>query len=303
LENGLQIGKDWQDGEGEVNTIGLSPDGKKVVSGGDDAAVRLWDIDTGKVIAKWMGHSDGVWSVCWSRDCQRVVSGSVDRNARVWDVESGKTILEPINTGDNVYAVVYSPDETMIVTVGGDDYIRIWDAKTHELVTTLKAGRLCLAWTVDGKTLFSGSNDGSVRKWDTTIWKQSAVFTEHREYVRAIAISPNGRILASASYDDTARLWDLENGQPISSPLQHAGDVNCVSFSADGELLATGCDDYNAYTWDVSAILKEAGFDDFLSHSDVSLYHSLLIRRPTHNHSTRQASVPTGINFMNKRSS
>jgi WD40 repeat protein len=78
LESGKQIGKDWRDGESEVKSIALSPDGQKVVSGSYDSAVRLWDIDTGKVIAKWMGHTRSVLSVRWSRDGQRVLSGSKD---------------------------------------------------------------------------------------------------------------------------------------------------------------------------------------------------------------------------------
>jgi WD40 repeat protein len=55
-----------------MNAIALSPDGKKVLSGSTDGAVRLWDIDTAKVIAKWTGHTAGVIFLCWGRDGQRV---------------------------------------------------------------------------------------------------------------------------------------------------------------------------------------------------------------------------------------
>jgi WD40 repeat protein len=237
----------------------------------------LWNIETGKIIAKWMG-SNTVWSVCWSRDGQRVVSGSGDGTARVWDVESGKTVLGPINTGhQSVYAAVYSLDESMIATGGynkleNDRLIKIWDGKTFGLVTTLKleGNAWCMAWTADGKRLISGSIDGSIVTWNTSTWKQLAVFTGHTERIIAISISPNERILASASWDFTARLWNIENGQQIGSALVHSGEVYCISFSEDGKLLATGCHDFNAYTWDVSAIVKEAGFDDLLSDSNVS---------------------------------
>jgi len=257
-----------------------------VASGGKDGAVRLWDVTTGKVIAKWTGHSVEVLSICWSQDGRQVLSGSKDGDVRVWDVESGNTTLhiEPTNPAHESmdFAVcldVYSPDETMIAS-GGSGWkdgkkIKIWDAKTLELVATLeepKGSVWCLAWTNDGKTLISGSGVGSgcIRKWNTTTWKQSAVLTEQERAIRAIAISPNGRILASASYDNTARLWNLENDQPVGSPLKHADYVLCVSFSENGALLATGCYDNNAYTWDVSAIVKEAGLDELLLDSDVS---------------------------------
>jgi WD40 repeat protein len=273
-QSGTQIGNDWRDGKSAVNTIGLSLDGKTVASGSDDGAVRLWDVDTGKVIAKLAGGPNPIISVCWNRDGGRVVSGTyAGGTARVWGVESGKTVLA-IETGfSSMGSVIYSPDTTMIATGEyrregeGEEYVKIWDAKTGKLVANLKGhtgGINCLAWTADGKTLISGSDDHSIRTWNATTWLQTAVWTGHTGTVYGIAISPNGRILASASYDNTARLWNLENGQPIGSPLQHDSPLYCVSFSMDGKLLATGCDDKNAYAWDMSVVLKEAGLSDLL---------------------------------------
>jgi WD40 repeat protein len=276
MKSGKQIGDKWRDGESPVRTMALSPDGKKVVSGSRDGGVRLWDIDTGKVISKWMGHTQEVKSVCWSRDGQRVLSGSYDGTVREWDVENGETTLGPIEIGYRlVWAAVYSPDVTRFATAGygssslsdSECPIKIWDAKTGELVTTLNGRTMfCLAWTMDGKTLISGSfrSDHSIRTWNTKTWKHVTVLKGHTETVYTIAISPNGCILASASEDNTARLWNLENGQPISSPLHHAEYVLSVSFSADGKQLATACDDKNAYLWDVSAILQGAGLEDLL---------------------------------------
>jgi WD40 repeat protein len=69
----------------------LSPDRKTVVSGSDDGLVRLWNVNTGKVIGRWMGHTDRVRPICWSLDGQQVLSGSNDGTARQWDAENGKT--------------------------------------------------------------------------------------------------------------------------------------------------------------------------------------------------------------------
>lgn len=307
LKTGKQIGEDWRDGdwqegdwrngESGVWTIALSPDGEKVVSGSWDGGVRLWDTNKGKVIAKWVGHKKDVISVCWSRDGQRVLSGSFDGTAREWDVENGETVLGPIETGHKeVYAVIYSPDMTMFATAGytertlpPESPLKIWDSKTGELIITLRGHTdpvNHLAWTLDGKTLISGSDDHSIRTWDTTTWTQIAVLQGHTNIVYAIAISPNNRILASASADNTTRLWNLNNSQPISLPLSRhghgTGAVACVSFSADGKLPATGCDDQNTYTWDVHAIIRKAGLDDLLLGRDKKSVHIIAsaTRRP-----------------------
>ena len=285
-----------------MKTIALSPDGKTVVSGSgySDIAVKLWDIKTGKVVAKWTGHCGTVWSVCWARDGQRVVSGSADSTARVWDVASGKTIGQ-INTGQTpVYTVIYSPDHTMIATGGNN--VKIWDAKTFELVGHLEHDDVrCLGWTADGKTLVSGASD--IRIWNTATWKRSATLTEHihGKMISGIVISPNDRVLASASYDKTARLWNLENGQPIGSPIQYASGVLCISFWACGRLLATGDESGGVCIWDLSAFVKDTDFNDLWSDSNVStnsfptntsyLSHSL--------HSSLGHWQP-GINLMNR---
>jgi WD40 repeat protein len=113
MERGKHIREDWQEEGAAINTIALSPDGKTTVSGSNDGAVRLWDIGTAKVIAKWTGHTASVTSLCWSRDGRRVVSGAHDRTVRVWDAETGETILGPLKFG-NVNTAVYPPGETMI---------------------------------------------------------------------------------------------------------------------------------------------------------------------------------------------
>jgi WD40 repeat protein len=142
LQSGSQILNDWRDRESEVgpgivNAIALSPDGKCVVSGGY-SAVKLWNVDSRKVIATWRVRKDNVMSVCWNPDGGRVVSGSYYGTVRVWDVESGETVLA-IDAGlGSLKAVIYSPDETMIATAGEKEFIKTWDAKTGEVVAILK---------------------------------------------------------------------------------------------------------------------------------------------------------------------
>jgi len=75
MESGAQIGDDWQDKgeEAGVTAMVLSPNGITVASGSRDGKVKLWDVERRKVIAKWIGHSDAVDSMCWSGDGERVM--------------------------------------------------------------------------------------------------------------------------------------------------------------------------------------------------------------------------------------
>ncbi|KAG2338916.1 WD40 repeat-like protein [Suillus weaverae] len=295
LESGAPIGNDWRDerdveDEGVTITgvmaIALSPGGKTIASGSQDGTMKLWDIKTGKVIAR-AKHFEHVGSMCWSLDGEGLMSGSRDGRAGLWMVKRG---YDPKwHTGHNsVYAVSYSPDGTMIATSGYDekDGIKIWDVSQHlsqpslnhlhyperpKLLTTIEYDRMVwsLAWTLDGKKLISGGN-GSIRIFDTDTWQQIATLEGHEDVVHAISLFPNDRLLASASWDNTARIWDLDRNLQVGPSLNHDHFVNCAAFSADGKLLVTGCDDTNAYVWDVHAILKEAGLEDLLSKKPAS---------------------------------
>jgi WD40 repeat protein len=250
LETSTQVGEEWEDKDYGVQTIVLSPDSKKVASGSRDGTVKLWNIDTGKVIKTWTGHTKKVMTVSWSPDGGRVVSGSLGGTFRVWDVESGKTILGPINTGKDVRAVCYSPDAKMIATVTDRDELKVWDAiNTGELLKTFKGrfSSLACAWTSRME------NRKSIQPHGLNLTCAGT---------STISLSPNDRILASTSYlDKTAKLWNPDTNQPIGTPLRHPDRVRTANFSADGKFLVTSCLDRHIYTWDVSAIVKEAVSD------------------------------------------
>ena len=276
-ESGAQIGNDWRDGGDNpgVCNIALSPNGMTLASGGFDGTMRLWDVETKKVIAKWTGHTDWVHSVCWSAEGKRVASGSDNGTMEMWNVESQETDLGPIKTGhERVHAVAYSPDVSKIATGGLDEHaIKIWDTRTGELLSTLgqDSPACSLAWTSDQKKLIAGIGNGLIRIFDTVTWEQIAILEDHKLPVVAISLFRNDRLLASGSFDHAARLWNLDTNLPIGPPLRHRDWVHGVALSTDGKFLATACDDKNAYIWDIHAILNGAGLEDLLSIPDVSV--------------------------------
>jgi WD40 repeat protein len=101
-----------------------------------------------------------------------------------------------------------------------------------------------LAFSTDGGTLASASDDQTVRVWNVNEIKLPARnFTGHKGAVRALAFSPDGKLLVSASDDATVRLWDVRTGKSLHVfDIPPRTSITQVAFSADSRVVAASSD-------------------------------------------------------------
>ncbi|WP_051027819.1 nSTAND1 domain-containing NTPase, partial [Nocardia higoensis] len=209
-----------------VRGVAFSPHGNRIVSGGADDTVRVWDAATGQPIgAPMTGHTGALNSVAFSPDGQRIVSGGEDDTVRVWDAGTGQPVGSPmtLHTG-YVTSVAFSPDGRRIASGSRDDTVRVWDATTGRPLGPPMTGHTgwvtSVAFSPDGQRIVSGGFDGTVRVWDSATGQPvGSPIAGQTVWVTSVAFSPDGQRILSGGGDSPLRLWDAATGQPVGPPI------------------------------------------------------------------------------------
>lgn len=152
----------------KINTIVLTPDGKTLASGSDDATIRIWDTSTGNQLFSLPSDKTRVLAI--SAD-GKILASSNAENIKLWDISTGTQLKFLKLEDDYVTKLAISPDSSMLTSGNHDGKIRLWDIGTGNELTVFK-GHFdkvdALSFSTDGKTLASGSYDGAIFLWNLT---------------------------------------------------------------------------------------------------------------------------------------
>ena len=201
--------------------------------------VQLLDLDTGKIVREFTGHTGLVTSGLFSSDGTRLITGSFDRTIRTWDVSTGKPIGQPFPNNPILLDLAWWQDEKNILATGPSQ-IRFLDAKTGRPIRPPEraAGRPTIATHSKPDWMATHSNSGEITLRTTLEGGETRTYRGHVGSINKLTANADGTRLASGGSDGTVRIWDTTKTRE-SNDLAPAG-VGYVgmALSADESRIA-----------------------------------------------------------------
>lgn len=256
-----------------INFLDFSPDGNTLASGDDDKIIRLWDLNSQKLLTSLRGHTQGVKSVAFSPNGQILATASDDKTIKLWNLNTFSEICTLGGHTNAVKSIAFSPDGQMVASGSWDKTVKLWDVNTRQEICTLSGHQLqvtSVAFSPQGEVLASASFDRTIRLWQLSTRKLknrpdytlSGILSGHAWAVLTVAFSPDGKILATGSEDNTIKLWEVNTGQIITTLSGHSWPVVALAFTADGETLISASWDQTVKLWRVRTAIEIATLSD-----------------------------------------
>ena len=223
-----------------AQAVHFTRDGKRLVSSGQDAHVRVWSLPSFKPERSFEGHAKSVNALAFTADEKRLLSAASDPAVKLWSFPAGKCLHT--FEGQNLGAI--GPDGAHVVTVSTKGELALWDGDSGTKRRTLPAldkRHLALAFSQNGLFLFVGGT-GPIHRLSLPDGQVDGVHKGHQIAVACLRPSPNPAILASSGLDGTLRFWTVIGGDEVNCvPLGATGTLQ-LAFAPDGRSIAVAVD-------------------------------------------------------------
>ena len=261
----MQLDTSW------VWRYAFRPDGALVLTGNDDQTLRLWDVETGRCLRTFEGHSGtegiqfGVRALAWSPNQNLALSGSTDTTIRLWEVETGRCLRVFEGHTKTVMSVAWSLDQRRFLSGSWDETIRLWEIEkgTARVIGSHNDPVDAVVWSADQRLALSGGQDARLMLWDIETRRCLRVFDGHTAGVWCVALSQDQRLALSGSGDDTIRVWDVRTGRCLAVLEGHTSQLSAVRWSADHRHILSCADNVRLWELETGRCLLSTKQQDF----------------------------------------
>lgn len=229
--------------KGHTRTVrAISSDRGKIVSGGDDQSVIVWDKQAFKLLEELKGHDAPVSSVRMLSG-ERVLTASHDGTVKMWDVRTDTCVATVGRCQSAVLCMEYDDSTGILAAAGRDVVAHVWDIRSSKQMFKLQGHTKWIrSMRMTGETIITGSDDWTARVWSLTRGTCDAVLACHAGPILCVEYSPSDKGIITGSSDGLIRFWENEGGiKCVKNLTLHSASV--LSISAGDHWLGIGAAD------------------------------------------------------------
>ncbi|HEY3567617.1 MAG TPA: hypothetical protein VGP73_06765 [Thermoanaerobaculia bacterium] len=231
----------------EVNRLEFDSSAKYLAVGYRSGLVKLWNLESQKVMYTAQGHTNGIQAIRFSPDSKLFATAAADNTARVWDTASGRELLILRGHAGWVTSLAFSQDGGELVTGDQRGSVRVWSLSLMYHEGSVRR----LALSQDGKFLATAGEDQVAKVWKYPSGEFAYALIGHKGALWDVKFSPDGTRIATASEDKTGRIWDAKSHNLLFT-IPYGEIVRSVAFDSTGSRLALGGDNGFVMIWNVS---------------------------------------------------
>jgi WD40 repeat protein len=218
---------------GAVTALAFSDNGDRLLSGGADGLVRLWELPSGDLRHSWADHSSAVSTVAFM-DATHVASGDRDGSVKVWTLQSGNERRLMACNSSSLEMVGLSLDGRTALVQNDASMTMVVNVETDTALMTILKQQLAVALHPNGRTMAVGNiGDGEIRSLNIGTGQETPL---HRVgHVEALVYSGDGARLAVVT-SESVRLLVSETGELIAQSANARG-INRAAVDRAGTTL------------------------------------------------------------------
>ncbi|CAD8101091.1 unnamed protein product [Paramecium sonneborni] len=209
---------------------------EKLVSGGNDRLIHIWNVQYMTLEFTLVGHLDIVKSLCYLRKFQYLCSGGGDYRIKIWNRDKCFYTIEDAHK--KIVRTIIQLDDDNFAS-GGDCFIKIWSAFKGQLKYELAHGDdvYCLK-ELPNQMLASGGADRIIIIWNLRGGFKAHKLQAHNETITSLGFN---KYLFSAGIDKTLRVWEIKDQPTLLKSIKvHTEQISCIAVNQYRELIITG---------------------------------------------------------------
>ncbi len=218
------------------------------------SSARVWDLETGRVLATMTGHKAAVTSLTFGPTGTTVITTSRDKTARIWDAGSGLELAH-VEVAEQTNAAVFTSDGAIAIIGSGlqslpaqpsglRKTVHRWDWRAGTIVSQVDGcdgeAAMSVAISPDGRRVaLAGSRVSMAHVWDAQLQQQIGVTPQQTFGVAKVAFTPDSGRLAIVSYDGSVQIWDADAADEFYVIRHGAHRAVGLAISPDSVRIAT----------------------------------------------------------------